>query len=171
MRPGLPRFSRSSASVYYTERKPKNKKWGRPGNEAIVMRHSTSILCHWQKMIVIWTGNSLSLPWVMIAVGSYIHTYYTVQNSCTESQPYFTTGPSPTYPKYTKVLQLTYHTSKSMDFHMYTQVCSLCFQLHSAYKLGGDCYVAYHSIGSFGRSNAGEKETEWIWKESLLNTS
>ena len=25
---------RSSASVYYTERKPKNKKWGRPGNEA-----------------------------------------------------------------------------------------------------------------------------------------
>jgi len=34
MRPGLPRFSRSSASVYYTERKPKNKKRGRPGNEA-----------------------------------------------------------------------------------------------------------------------------------------
>ena len=32
--PGLPRFSRSSASVYYTERKPKNKKRGRPGNEA-----------------------------------------------------------------------------------------------------------------------------------------
>ena len=31
--PGLPRFSRSSASVYYTERKPKNKKRGRPGNE------------------------------------------------------------------------------------------------------------------------------------------
>ena len=27
-------FSRSSASVYYTERKPKNKKRGRPGNEA-----------------------------------------------------------------------------------------------------------------------------------------
>ena len=34
MKPGLPRFSRSSASVYYTERKPKNKKRGRPGNEA-----------------------------------------------------------------------------------------------------------------------------------------
>jgi len=34
MRPGLPRFLRSSASVYYTERKPKNKKRGRPGNEA-----------------------------------------------------------------------------------------------------------------------------------------
>ena len=34
MRPGLPRFSRSSASVYYTECKPKNKKQGRPGNEA-----------------------------------------------------------------------------------------------------------------------------------------
>ena len=32
--PRLPRFSRSSASVYYTERKPKNKKRGRPGNEA-----------------------------------------------------------------------------------------------------------------------------------------
>ena len=30
------RFSRSSASVYYTERKPKNKKRGRPGNEATV---------------------------------------------------------------------------------------------------------------------------------------
>ena len=27
--PGLPRFSRSSASVYYTERKPKNKKTGK----------------------------------------------------------------------------------------------------------------------------------------------
>ena len=27
-------FSHSSASVYYTERKLKNKKWGRPGNEA-----------------------------------------------------------------------------------------------------------------------------------------
>ena len=35
--PGLPRFSRSSASVYYTERKPKNKKRGRPGNEANIM--------------------------------------------------------------------------------------------------------------------------------------
>ena len=34
MFPGLPRFSRSSASVCYTERKPKNKKRGRPGNEA-----------------------------------------------------------------------------------------------------------------------------------------
>ena len=34
MRPGLPRFSRSSASVYSTECKPKNKKRGRPGNEA-----------------------------------------------------------------------------------------------------------------------------------------
>jgi len=31
MRPGLPHFSCSSASVYYTERKPKNKKRGRPG--------------------------------------------------------------------------------------------------------------------------------------------
>jgi len=35
MRPGLPRFSRSSTSVYYTERKPKNKKRGRPGNKAM----------------------------------------------------------------------------------------------------------------------------------------
>ena len=35
MRPGLPRFSRSSASMYYTEHKPKRKKRGRPGNEAI----------------------------------------------------------------------------------------------------------------------------------------
>ena len=47
MGPGLPRFlffgllihggsgrARSSASVYYTERRPKNKKQGRPGNEA-----------------------------------------------------------------------------------------------------------------------------------------
>ena len=34
MKPGLPRFSCSSASVYYTERKSKNKKRGRPGNEA-----------------------------------------------------------------------------------------------------------------------------------------
>ena len=34
---GVPRpsrFLRSSASVYYTERELKNKKWGRPGNEA-----------------------------------------------------------------------------------------------------------------------------------------
>ena len=30
MFPGLPRFSRSSTSVYYTERKPKNKKTGEP---------------------------------------------------------------------------------------------------------------------------------------------
>ena len=30
----FPVFSRSSASVYYTECKPKNKKRGRPGNEA-----------------------------------------------------------------------------------------------------------------------------------------
>ena len=29
-----PLFAVSSASVYYTERKPKNKKRGRPGNEA-----------------------------------------------------------------------------------------------------------------------------------------
>ena len=35
MRPGLPRFPRSSTSMYYTEHKPKNKKRGRPGNEAI----------------------------------------------------------------------------------------------------------------------------------------
>ena len=34
MRPGLPRFSCSSASMYYTEPKPKNTKWGRSGNEA-----------------------------------------------------------------------------------------------------------------------------------------
>ena len=39
--PGLPRFSRSSASVYYTERKPKNKKRGRPGNEARVWPRET----------------------------------------------------------------------------------------------------------------------------------
>ena len=39
--PGLPCFLFfglcsvvSSASVYYTEHKPKNKKWGKPGNEA-----------------------------------------------------------------------------------------------------------------------------------------
>ena len=30
----FPVFRRSSASMYYTERKPKNKKRGRPGNEA-----------------------------------------------------------------------------------------------------------------------------------------
>ena len=36
MRPGLPRFSCSSASVYYTEHKPKNTKRGKPGNEATV---------------------------------------------------------------------------------------------------------------------------------------
>ena len=43
--PGLPRFSRSSASVYYTERKPKNKKWGRPGNEATktLQKHSPQL--------------------------------------------------------------------------------------------------------------------------------
>ena len=34
MRPGLPHFLRCSASVYYTERKPKSTKGGRPGNEA-----------------------------------------------------------------------------------------------------------------------------------------
>ena len=34
VRPGLPHFSRSSASVYYTEHKTKNKKRGRPGNKA-----------------------------------------------------------------------------------------------------------------------------------------
>ena len=43
--PGLPRFCslvcvlRSSASMYYTERKPKNKKRGRPGNEASTRVH------------------------------------------------------------------------------------------------------------------------------------
>ena len=26
-----------AASMYYTERKPKNKKWGRPGNEATLI--------------------------------------------------------------------------------------------------------------------------------------
>ena len=46
MRPDLPRFSRSSASVYYTERKPKNKKRGRPGNEAIKKVTSASIYMH-----------------------------------------------------------------------------------------------------------------------------
>ena len=47
MRPGLPRFSCSSASVYYTERKPKNKKWGRPGNEASYgVYHMTIPLSH-----------------------------------------------------------------------------------------------------------------------------
>ena len=37
---GVPRlspFSYSFASMYYTECKPKNKKWGRPGNEATVI--------------------------------------------------------------------------------------------------------------------------------------
>ena len=42
MRPGLPRFSRSSASVYYTERKPKNKKRGRPGSEATYVVYTYS---------------------------------------------------------------------------------------------------------------------------------
>ena len=47
MRPGLPRFSCSSASVYYTERKLKNKKWGRPGNEASYgVYHTTIPLSH-----------------------------------------------------------------------------------------------------------------------------
>ena len=40
MRPGLPCFSRSSTSVYYTERKLKNKIQGRPGNEAIFHVHT-----------------------------------------------------------------------------------------------------------------------------------
>ena len=34
MRPGLPCFWHSSASMYYTECKPMNKKRGRPGNKA-----------------------------------------------------------------------------------------------------------------------------------------
>ena len=34
----------SSASVYYTERKPKNKKRGRPGNEATLYLHLTFLL-------------------------------------------------------------------------------------------------------------------------------
>ena len=56
--PGLPRFflffglrkyteaeERSSASVYYTECKPKNKKWGRPGNEARFLVYQTRVVC------------------------------------------------------------------------------------------------------------------------------
>ena len=46
--PGLPRFLffglRSHASVYYIERKPKNKKRGRPGNEAMNEVHERYIL-------------------------------------------------------------------------------------------------------------------------------
>ena len=34
---GLPCFHRSSASVSYTERNPKNKKWGRPGSKATII--------------------------------------------------------------------------------------------------------------------------------------
>ena len=44
-RPSL--FSRSSAPVYYTECKPKNKKWGRPGNEAKMEQHLPLGLCFW----------------------------------------------------------------------------------------------------------------------------
>ena len=47
--------NRSSASVYFTECKPKNKKWGRPGKEAILQVYlplssspgmTISYLCH-----------------------------------------------------------------------------------------------------------------------------
>jgi len=44
--PVLPRFSRSSTSVYYTERKPKNKKRGRPGNEDMLCPHVLKIFLH-----------------------------------------------------------------------------------------------------------------------------
>ena len=37
----FPVFLRSSTSVYYTERKPKNKNRGRPVNEASVCMHAT----------------------------------------------------------------------------------------------------------------------------------
>ena len=46
--PGLPRFlffglrkQKSTASMYHTERKPKNKKRGRPGNEATYVAYMT----------------------------------------------------------------------------------------------------------------------------------
>ena len=52
MFPGLPRFLRSSASMYYTEHKSKNKKRGRPGNEAnytlytIIQKEHTNVILH-----------------------------------------------------------------------------------------------------------------------------
>ena len=53
--PGLPCFSRSSASVYYTERKPKNKNRERPGNEAMtspgVLRVDKAAL-HWTAVVL-----------------------------------------------------------------------------------------------------------------------
>ena len=69
MFPGLPRFSRSSASVYYTEWKPKNKKWGRPGNEASIsalVRKPIRAQGWWQKRLrnkkwVIFVKNLLSM--------------------------------------------------------------------------------------------------------------
>ena len=51
--PGLPRFrsteaeERSSASMYYTERKPKTKKRGRPRNEASFAPLSPSMMMSW----------------------------------------------------------------------------------------------------------------------------
>ena len=60
MRPGLPRLSRSSASMYYTERKPKNKKRGRPGNKAIKWGFRTikapgeKLVQHWCLFIIRW---------------------------------------------------------------------------------------------------------------------
>jgi len=52
MRPGPPRFSRSSAYVYYTECKLKNKKQRRPWNEAIEMHMVTN--SNYETWYVLW---------------------------------------------------------------------------------------------------------------------
>ena len=60
MRPGLPRFSRSSASMYYTEHKPKRKKRGRPGNKAIASGiHRYLEWLHVKYLLSIFTADCL----------------------------------------------------------------------------------------------------------------
>ena len=54
-------FLRSSASVYYTERKPKNKKWGRPGNEATEV-YSQELVPHFKCLYILATLHWLASP-------------------------------------------------------------------------------------------------------------
>ena len=41
--------------VYYTEHKPKNKKWGRPGNEARVLLKVYCVLFSFLSSLLLWS--------------------------------------------------------------------------------------------------------------------
>ena len=79
---GLPRFSRSSASVYYTERKPKNKNRGEVRERGYVLQKSKRSLRSYSTLLhARWKSNSLS---------KFIHATYTLcrcQNGLTIYMP------------------------------------------------------------------------------------